>query len=217
MEATDFGAPGCATNWPTRSQAISSLCISAPRRAFDRRRYRCEALIRWNIRIGPGCPSEFIPFASSPGSSRDRRLGFAKACAASLELGALRPDSVVLQPIGRQAGDPKLIRALTDAARAGVALEHLGVEITKATRCATWRRRAAFAARCASSTCGSDRRLRNRLLFLVGAQAVTVDIVKIDRSFISGLLNDPHDETIAETIISISERFGFKSLPKAPT
>jgi EAL domain-containing protein (putative c-di-GMP-specific phosphodiesterase class I) len=49
-----------------------------------------------------------------------------------------------------------------------------------------------------------DRRFRDGLSF--------IDVVKIDRSFISGVLTDPHDETIAETIISISERFGFESL-----
>lgn len=39
-----------------------------------------------------------------------------------------------------------------------------------------------------------------------------VDIVKIDRSFIAGLLTDPHDQSITETILSISGNFGFASL-----
>ena len=39
-----------------------------------------------------------------------------------------------------------------------------------------------------------------------------VDIVKVDRSFVSGVTNDAHDGTIAETIIAIADRFGFESL-----
>jgi EAL domain-containing protein (putative c-di-GMP-specific phosphodiesterase class I) len=47
---------------------------------------------------------------------------------------------------------------------------------------------------------------------LSSLKRLPVDIVKVDRSFISGVLNDPHDETIADTIISIAARFGFESL-----
>jgi EAL domain-containing protein (putative c-di-GMP-specific phosphodiesterase class I) len=37
-------------------------------------------------------------------------------------------------------------------------------------------------------------------------------VVKIDRSFGSGVLDDPHDGAITEAIIGIAERFGFASL-----
>jgi sensor c-di-GMP phosphodiesterase-like protein len=47
---------------------------------------------------------------------------------------------------------------------------------------------------------------------LSSLKQLPVDIVKIDRSFVSGVLSDPHDEAIAETIISISQHFGFESL-----
>jgi len=47
---------------------------------------------------------------------------------------------------------------------------------------------------------------------LSSLKRLPVDIVKIDRSFIAGVLTDPHDEAIADTIISIAARFGFESL-----
>lgn len=114
---------------------------------------------------------------------------------------------------GRQAGDPKVIRAFTEAARAGVSLQNIGVEITEsdAMRDVEATRR----------VCRALRRLDVRIAIddfgtgyssLSSLKRLPVDIVKIDQSFVSGVLNDPHDETIAETIISISNRFGFDSL-----
>jgi EAL domain-containing protein (putative c-di-GMP-specific phosphodiesterase class I) len=47
---------------------------------------------------------------------------------------------------------------------------------------------------------------------LSSLKRLPLDIVKIDRSFISGVIDDPHDQTIAETIMSIAARFGFESL-----
>jgi EAL domain-containing protein (putative c-di-GMP-specific phosphodiesterase class I) len=39
-----------------------------------------------------------------------------------------------------------------------------------------------------------------------------VDIVKIDRTFVSGVTTNPDDAAIAQTIISIADHFGFASL-----
>ena len=176
----------------------------------------CEALIRWNHPVqGLVLPSHFIPFAEQSGliSGIDAWV-LRHACEASIELGAMRPDfRLYFNLSGRQAGDPKLIRALTVAARNGVLLRNLGVEITEsdAMRDVEATRR----------VCRALRKLNVRVAiddFGTGYSSLSflkrlpVDIVKIDRSFISGVLTDPHDETIAETIISISERFGFESL-----
>jgi diguanylate cyclase (GGDEF)-like protein len=176
----------------------------------------CEALIRWNHPVrGLLLPGEFIPFAEQSGiiAGIDDWV-LRNACKASRELGAVREDfRLYFNLSGRQAGDPKLIRALTAAARDGVPLKHLGVEITEsdAMRDVEATRR----------VCRALRKLNVRVAiddFGTGYSSLSVlkrlpvDIVKIDRSFISGVLSDPHDETIAETIISISERFGFESL-----
>jgi diguanylate cyclase (GGDEF)-like protein len=176
----------------------------------------CEALIRWNHpERGLVLPGNFIPFAEQSGmiTAIDDWV-LRNACEAAKELGALRADfRLFFNLSGRQAGDPKLIRALSAAARNGVALQNLGVEITEsdAMRDVEATRR----------VCRALRKLNVRVAiddFGTGYSSLSflkrlpVDIVKIDRSFISGVLTDPHDETIAETIISISERFGFESL-----
>jgi EAL domain-containing protein (putative c-di-GMP-specific phosphodiesterase class I) len=41
---------------------------------------------------------------------------------------------------------------------------------------------------------------------------LTVDVVKIDRSFISGLPEDDRDAALAETLLRIIDRFAFKTL-----
>jgi diguanylate cyclase (GGDEF)-like protein len=176
----------------------------------------CEALIRWNHPVrGLLLPQHFIPFAEQNGiiASIDTWV-MEHACAAANELAAARPDfRLYFNLSGRQAGDPKVIRALTTAARRGVKLGHLGVEVTE-----TDAMRDVEATRV---VCRALRRLNVRIAIddfgtgyssLTSLKRLPVDIVKIDRSFISGVLTDPNDETIADTIITIAARFGFESL-----
>jgi diguanylate cyclase (GGDEF)-like protein len=176
----------------------------------------CEALIRWNHpERGLLLPQHFIPFAEQSGiiGSIDTWV-MQNACAAANDLAALQPEfRLYFNLSGRQAGDPSVIRAFVAAARSGVALEHLGVEITE-----TDAMRDVEATRL---VCRALRRLNVRIAIddfgtgyssLSSLKRLPVDIVKIDRSFISGILSDPHDETIADTIISIAARFGFESL-----
>ncbi len=176
----------------------------------------CEALIRWNHPTrGLVLPGGFIPFAEQTGLiARIDAWVMQHAFAAAHELTASRPGfRLFFNLSGRQAGNLKLVRAFTDAARGGVALANIGVEITEsdAMRDVEATRR----------VCRALRRLNVRIAIddfgtgyssLSSLKRLPVDIVKIDRSFISGILNDRHDETIAETILSITEHFGFESL-----
>jgi diguanylate cyclase (GGDEF)-like protein len=176
----------------------------------------CEALIRWNHpERGLLLPSHFIPFAEQTGiiTSIDSWV-MRNSFAAANDLGAARPGfRLFFNLSGRQASDPKLIRAFVRAARDGVTLANVGVEITEsdAMRDVEATRRVCRALRKLNVQIAIDDfgTGYSSLSFL---KRLPVDIVKIDRSFISGLLSDPHDETIAETIISITERFGFESL-----
>jgi diguanylate cyclase (GGDEF)-like protein len=176
----------------------------------------CEALVRWNHPVrGLLLPQHFIPFAEQSGiiAGIDSWV-MEHVCDAANELAALRPGlRLYFNLSGRQAGDPMVVRALTDAARRGVVLENLGVEITE-----TDAMRDVEATR---HVCRALRRLNVRIAIddfgtgyssLSSLKRLPVDIVKIDRSFIAGVLTDPHDEAIADTIISIAARFGFESL-----
>jgi diguanylate cyclase (GGDEF)-like protein len=176
----------------------------------------CEALIRWNHPTqGLLLPGHFIPFAERIGFiARIDAWVMQHAFAAANELSASRPGfRLFFNLSGRQAGNPKLIRAFTDAARGGVSLANIGVEITE-----TDAMRDVEATR---HVCRALQRLDVCIAIddfgtgyssLSSLKLLPVDIVKIDRSFIAGVLSDKHDETIAETIISIAENFGFQSL-----
>jgi EAL domain-containing protein (putative c-di-GMP-specific phosphodiesterase class I) len=176
----------------------------------------CEALIRWHHpRRGLLLPGQFIPFAEQSGiiTSVDDWV-MQKAFAAANELGAGRPSfRLFFNLSGRQASNPALIRNFTEAARHGIELGNIGVEITESD--------AMRDVEATRHVCRALRRLNVRVAIddfgtgyssLSSLKRLPVDIVKIDRSFISGILRDPHDATIAQTIISITEHFGFESL-----
>ncbi len=176
----------------------------------------CEALIRWNHPVrGLLLPQHFIPFAEQSGiiTSIDAWV-MQNAFAAANDLGSTHPDfRLYFNLSGRQAGDLKVIRSFVTAARSGVALKHVGVEITE-----TDAMRDVEATR---HVCRALRRLNVKIAIddfgtgyssLSSLKQLPVDIIKIDRSFISGVTTEPQDEAIADTIISIAARFGFESL-----
>jgi diguanylate cyclase (GGDEF)-like protein len=176
----------------------------------------CEALIRWNHPVrGLVHPGEFIPFAEQVGiiTSIDAWV-MQHAFAAAGELCASRPGfRLYFNLSGRQAGDPKVVRAFVAAARAGVALEHIGVEITEsdAMRDVEATRRVARALRHLNVRIAIDD-FGTGYSSLSSLKRLPVDIVKIDRSFISGVAHSPHDAAIAETIISLAANFELDAL-----
>ena len=176
----------------------------------------CEALIRWNHpERGLVLPGDFIPFAEQAGiiPAIDAWV-MRNAFAAAGELSALRPGfRLYFNLSGRQAGDPKLVRTFINAARIGVDLDGIGVEITEtdAMRDVEATRRVFRALRRLNVRIAIDD-FGTGYSSLSSLKQLPVDIVKIDRSFISGVTNDAHDAAIAETIVSIAKRFGFESL-----
>jgi len=176
----------------------------------------CEALIRWNHPTrGIVAPFHFIPFAEETGfiTSIDDWV-MRHAFEAAALFGATHPDfRLYFNLSGRQAGDPGIIRSFVRAARDGVPLKNIGIEITE-----TDAMRDGAATRRVLRTL---RRLNVRTAIddfgmgyssLSSLKQLPVDIVKIDRSFVSGLTNNRDDAAMAETIISIAEHFGFESL-----
>jgi diguanylate cyclase (GGDEF)-like protein len=176
----------------------------------------CEVLIRWmHPTRGLLLPGHFIPFAEQTGiiTGIDEWVMNSAFAAAEL-LGAVQPDfRLYFNLSGRQAGSAGIVRAFVKAARAGVRLRNLGVEITESD-----------AMRDVGATrrvCRALRRLGVHVAIddfgtgyssLASLKHLPVDIIKIDRSFISGLGTDRADETIAEVIIDIATRFGFATL-----
>jgi diguanylate cyclase (GGDEF)-like protein len=176
----------------------------------------CEALIRWNHPTrGLVAPFHFIPFAEETGfiTSIDDWV-MQHAFEAAARFGAARPDfRLYFNLSGRQAGDRGLVRSFVRAARAGVPLKNVGIEITEtdAMRDTAATRRVLRALRRLNVRTAIDD-FGMGYSSLSSLKQLPVDIVKIDRSFVSGLENNKDDAAMAETIISIAEHFGFESL-----
>jgi diguanylate cyclase (GGDEF)-like protein len=176
----------------------------------------CEALIRWNHPTrGLVMPDAFIPYAEETGliAGIDAWV-MRESFRCAMIFAQSRPDfRLYFNLSGRQTGDVKLPRAFVQAARGGVTLANLGVEITE-----TDAMRDVEATRRVFRTL---RRLNVRLAIddfgtgyssLSSLKRLDVDVVKIDRSFVSGVISDAHDAAIAETIIAIAQHFGCESL-----
>jgi diguanylate cyclase (GGDEF)-like protein len=176
----------------------------------------CEALIRWNHpERGLVAPDNFIPFAEQAGIiTRIDSWVMRNAFVAAGELCVSRPGfRLYFNLSGRQAGDPRLVRSFVDAARSGVRLENIGVEITESD--------AMRDVEATRHVFRSLRRLNVRVAIddfgtgyssLSSLKRLPVDIVKIDQSFISGVTTSRHDAAIADTIISLADHFGLASL-----
>jgi EAL domain-containing protein (putative c-di-GMP-specific phosphodiesterase class I) len=147
----------------------------------------CEALIRWRHPTrGLLPPGQFIPFAEQTGiiTGIDERVMRA-AFAAAAELSALRP-GIPIESIGVEITESDAIRDVESTRRVCRALHRLGVRI-------------------AIDDFGTGYSSLSSL------KRLPIDVIKIDR-FIAGLGDNSQDETIAETIVSIAERFGFTTL-----
>ncbi len=176
----------------------------------------CEALIRWNHPVrGLVFPGDFIPFAERTGAiaSIDDWV-MEHAFSAAADLSGDRPEfRLYFNLSGRQAGNPSVVRAFANAARAGVPLNHIGVEITEsdAMRDVHATRRVFRALRRLDVHVAIDD-FGTGFSSLSSLKQFPVDIVKIDRTFVSGVTTNPDDAAIAQTIISIADHFGFASL-----
>jgi len=176
----------------------------------------CEALIRWNHPTrGLVPPSEFIPFAEEVGIIKDiDHWVMREAFAAASTFSMTRPEfRLYFNFSGRQMGDPTIVRTFVNAARLGVPLKNIGVEITETD--------AMRNVRVSHVVCRAFRKLGVNIAIddfgtgyssLASLKDLAVDVVKIDQSFVSGVIADPNDSAITRTMISIAAQFGFEAL-----
>jgi len=175
-------------------------------------RIGCEALIRWqHPERGLIFPGEFIPAAE--------RLGLIDGIDTWVMHEALRAAReferqgqrmrVYFNLSGRHAGDPKVIEALEDAAAQGLSLANLGIEITEtdAMRDFEATRAVCIAARELGVHVALDD-FGTGYSSLTALRRLPVDLVKIDGSFVAGILADRQDAALVETIIHMARIFG---------
>jgi EAL domain-containing protein (putative c-di-GMP-specific phosphodiesterase class I) len=156
-------------------------------------------------------PGAFIPMAERTGVIGDIDVWVVRsALIAACEFSRLYPGfRLYFNVSGRQAGDPRLIEALRDAQRDGLALDTIGIEITETDLLRDFE--------ATRRVCSAVRDLGVRVAIddfgtgyssLGALKRLPVDVVKIDQSFVKGILNDRHDAAIVETIIQMTKLFG---------
>ncbi len=174
--------------------------------------FGCEALIRWHHPDrGLILPGEFIPLAE--------RLGLIDGIDTWVMHEALRAARefedqgqrmrVYFNLSGRHAGDAKVIEELKVAAAQGLSLANLGIEITETD--------AMRDLEATLAVCVAARELGVRIALddfgtgyssLSALRRLPVDLVKIDRSFVSGILEHQNDAALVETIVQMARIFG---------
>jgi diguanylate cyclase (GGDEF)-like protein len=175
-----------------------------------------EALIRWNHPTrGLVMPEAFIPFAERNGFIRTISLWVMRATLkASEEL--RRMDSrfrLFFNLSALDLGDMTVVQELRNAAKRGVHLENLGVELTETAAMEdigvtlqTIRAMQELGLEVAVDDFGTGYSSLSLL------KRLPTDIVKIDRSFVSEVLEGSHDAAISESVIGFGHRFGFRTL-----
>jgi EAL domain-containing protein (putative c-di-GMP-specific phosphodiesterase class I) len=180
-----------------------------------------EALLRWNSALlGPVPPSEFIPIAEETGLIRS--LGawvLEQACAqwmrwqdSTVAGGALMGVGLSVNLSAVQLADPSLaadIRSVLE--RTGMPEQHLELEITESQLME-------------SAPSVADQVVALKLLgvqlsiddFGTGYSSLAylkrfdIDRLKIDKSFVHDMLDDPADLAITRAIISLGHSLGLK-------
>jgi diguanylate cyclase (GGDEF)-like protein len=172
-----------------------------------------EALIRWqHPERGLVPPSDFIPFAEKHGLAP--ALGewvMRETIAAAGRLRATNPDFRVWFNLSATELDVSTLSSRVEAL--GGPVSGVGVEITEtsAMRDVAETARAVALLRSAGFAIALDD-FGTGYSSLAHLRRLPIDVVKIDRSFVSGLPDDPHDVAIVEAVLSIAERFGFKTV-----
>jgi diguanylate cyclase (GGDEF)-like protein len=175
-----------------------------------------EALIRWiHPTRGLISPDEFIPFAEENGLINEiGRWVLRRAIRDAQTLAANGKTRVYLNLSYSQLDDNSFMHELHDQLQAhpGIA-DLLGVEVTESV-----------AMRDVDRTLRALQSLRDMGLpialddFGTGYSSLSylkrlpIDVIKIDRSFVAGLPDDPRDVAIVETLLSIAQQLQFQTL-----
>jgi predicted signal transduction protein with EAL and GGDEF domain len=174
-----------------------------------------EALIRWNHpQRGLLMPSEFIPFAEEHGLLRSVGAWVIReAAVAARRLVEIDPSFRVwinLSPT--ELTNPALNRQLAEC---GSLQRSLGIEIRQTS--ALRRPGGQLASLSAFKRAGLQIAIDDfgtGTLPLSELKYFPIDVVKLDRSFISGLPHDRRDREIVEAVLDLGARFGFTTLAK---
>jgi diguanylate cyclase (GGDEF)-like protein len=210
-----------------RNRMLQELSFALTRNEFElyfqphvdvrtRRVAGAEALIRWNHPTrGIVLPDEFIRFAEQNGSIRAISMWVMRETMRHSELLRAFDESFRLyfNLSALDLTDLAVVGELRAAERRGVHLENIGVEVTETA--------ATHDLGLMLQTVKTMQRLGVRVAIddfgtgyssLALLKRLPVDVVKIDRTFVSEVLAGEYDAAISESVISFGRRFGFETL-----
>ncbi len=177
-----------------------------------------EALVRWDHPSrGRLSPAEFIDFADRNGLMGplsswvlDRVVRDVSHSESALPPGF----RIYFNLAARMLDDLPFISKLNELLRGSPGLAgHLGVEVTESAAMENVERSMytiELFRRWGLSVAIDD--FGTGYSSLAYLKALTVDVIKIDRSFVTGLPEDERDAALADMLLRISDRFGFETL-----
>jgi EAL domain-containing protein (putative c-di-GMP-specific phosphodiesterase class I)/GGDEF domain-containing protein len=173
-----------------------------------------EALLRWNsAELGPVSPAEFIPVAERSGFIADlgnRVVNMATADYAGWRLADARRPRLMINVSAHQLRSPVLLAELERAVdRTGISMTDIDLELTETAMI----EQLGAGVECLNAL--RDRGVRiclddfgmgySSLNYLA---ALPLDVVKIDRSFVSGMRQDPIKRAVVHSVIELAHEIG---------
>ncbi len=181
-----------------------------------RRIVGAEALVRWDHpERGRLAPSEFVSFAERNGLIGPlSRWVFERAVRDIASADLPKGFRIYLNAAAQMLDDIPFIAKVNEVLRAKPELAgHLGVEVTETAAMQNVERSMysiELFRRWGMSVAIDD--FGTGYSSLSYLKQLTVDLVKIDRSFVAGLPGDERDAALTEMLLNITERFGFETL-----
>jgi diguanylate cyclase (GGDEF)-like protein len=176
-----------------------------------------EALVRWNHpERGRLAPAEFIPFAERNGLITDLTRWVLHRIIRDYSRAGSLPDGfrIYFNLAAQTLDDFSFIAELNEALRATPGLaEHLGIEMTEtaAMQNVEGSMHTINLFRQWGLTVAIDD-FGTGYSSLAYLKQLTVDVIKIDRSFVSGLPHDERDGAITDMLLQITDKFGLVTL-----
>jgi EAL domain-containing protein (putative c-di-GMP-specific phosphodiesterase class I) len=174
-----------------------------------------EALARWtDAELGRVSPGEFIPVAETHGLIRDLgRRALREACdwVTTLRRSGLPKIPVSVNVSPQQLGDPRFLDDVVEAvADSGVDPRHLELEITESMLIASADEvQSKLEALTAHGTRISIDDFGTGYSSLRSLRQLPLDALKIDRSFVAGMVDNEDDAAIVQATIALAHGLGL--------
>ncbi len=172
-----------------------------------------EALVRWHHpAFGPLSPDEFIPVLENNGQINVLTLAVVDICIAQLGEWAARDLTIAINISAGLLNDPAFIGAMTQRLTAlGPDARRLTLEVTESATVASTQ--GAVAALTAFRSFGTQVSIDDYgtgQATLAYLKSFPADEIKIDKSFVTDMLDSASDQIVVRSTIELAHELGFK-------